>query len=151
MLRTRTGTAGSAAGGAAAARYFLSETLKVENELLAKYYLGEGIPGQEISGLDHLAQAIAAGDTEFSAAAAELAAAHGRMFGWLEGVDGLQPRIDDMLSKAVVKAEMRAALVAEGGTVARVREDLDPQLAQRLGIDTTRPMTQASTKAPTAT
>ncbi|MGD0106983.1 MAG: MobF family relaxase [Rhodopila sp.] len=142
MLRTRTGTAGSAAGAVAAARYFLSETLKPENELLAKYYVGESVPEHEFTGLDHLARAIADGEMSFSEAADELVSAHGRMFGHSDDVHGLIERIDTILSKAVIKAEMRDALATEGGTVARVREDLDPRLAQRLGIDTTRPMTQ---------
>ena len=142
MFRYRTGTAGSAAGAKAAAQYFLSETLKPENELLAKYYAGKTVPDHALSGIDHLGRAIADGGISFSAAADTLISAHGRLFGYPEDIDGLQDRIDELLSKAAGRAEMREAVAAEGGSVARVREDLDPRLAQRLGIDTARPLAQ---------
>ena len=142
MFRHRTGTAGSAAGAVAAARYFLGETLKPENEALAKYYAGETVP-ENLTGMDHLGRAIADGEVSFSAAADELVSAHGRLFGFPDDIHGLQNRIGAILESAAIPAEMREAVTAEGGTVARVREDLDPRLAQRLGIDTTRPITQA--------
>ena len=141
MLRHRTGTAGCHAGGLAAARYFLGETLRPDNELLAKYYAGESVP-HDLDGIEHLGRAIAAGDMAFSAAAAELVAAHGRMLGYPDDREGLETRITDLLLKAADRSDMRETLAVEGGTVARVREDLDPRLAERLGIDTARPLTQ---------
>jgi hypothetical protein len=141
VLRTRTGTAGSAAGATAAARYFLGETLKPENDVLARYYAGESIP-HSLDGIDDLGRAIAAGELEFSDAADELVAAHGRLFGFPDDIEGLEARISDVLAQAAGRAEMREAVADQGGTVARVREDLDPRLAKRLGIDTTRPITQ---------
>ena len=141
MLRHRTGTAGCHAGGLAAARYFLGETLRPDNELLAKYYAGESVP-HDLDGIEHLGRAIAAGDIAFSAAAAELVAAHGRMHGYPDDREGLETRITDLLLKAADRSDMRETLAVEGGTVARVREDLDPRLAERLGIDTARPLTQ---------
>ena len=141
MFRHRTGTAGCKAGGLAAARYFLGETLRPDNDLLAQYYAGESVP-QDLDGIDHLGRAIKDGDIGFSAAACELIAAHGRMFGYPDDIDGLETRISDILVKAADRAEMRETLAAEGGTVARIREDLDPRLAERLGIDIARPLTQ---------
>ena len=141
MLRVRTGSAGSAAGAAAAARYFLGETLRPENEFLARYYAGESLP--EPLGMDDLGRAIAEGDTSFSDAAEELIAAHARLFGYPQDVWTLEDRISRLLNDAITRAEIGESLVQEGGTVARVREDMDPRLAQRLGIDMTRPITQS--------
>jgi hypothetical protein len=143
MLRVRSGIAGSAAGANAAARYFLSETLRPENEILARYYAGESISEESIPGMDHLGRAVAAGDLEFSAALDELMSAHGRLFGFPQNVEGLEERLTEYLVKAAGRADKRETLAAEGGTVARVREDLDPRLAKRLGIDMSRPLTQA--------
>lgn len=141
MFRYRAGTAGSGAGGAAAARYFLSETLRPENELLAKYYAGETVP-EITTGMDALGRGIADGTLSYGAIAEELVLAHARMFGWPEDVHALEDRIGKMLEDAATRADMRDAVAEAGGTVARVREDLDPRLAKRLGIDTERPMTQ---------
>jgi hypothetical protein len=141
VFRYRTGTAGSAAGAVAAAQYFLGETLRPENEMLARYYAGETV-APELDGIDGLGRAIVNGDVEFDDAADELLLAHERMFGPGDTFD-LAERIDGMLAKAMQRAEMREAVAGEGGSVARVREDLDPRLADRLGIDTARPITQA--------
>jgi hypothetical protein len=143
LLRVRSGTAGSAAGANAAARYFLSEALRPENETLARYYAGESIQEEILPGMDHLGRAVGAGDVSFSAALDELMSAHGRLFGFPETVEGLETRLTNYLVKAADRADKRETLAAEGGTVARVREDLDPRLAQRLGIDMSRPLTQA--------
>jgi hypothetical protein len=141
VFRYRTGTAGSAAGATAAANYFLSETLKPENELLAKYYAGETVP-ELTTGMDSLGRAIADGDIELEAATEELVRAHERLFGSPYDLQGLEERISGTLLKAAIRSEMRDELAAQGGSVARVREDLDPRLAKCLGIDTMRPLTQ---------
>lgn len=141
MLRIRTGVAGSAAGAKAAAEYFLGETLKPENDALARYYAGESIP-MSSDGIEALGQAIADGETSFSDAADELIAAHGRLFGYPEDMDALEDRITRILSDAATRADMREAVADEGGTVARVREDLDPRMARLLGIDTARQITK---------
>ena len=138
MLRYRTGVAGSAAGAAAAARYFLDETLKPENQELARYYAGEALP-EMVTGMDHLGMAIRDGDMEFSAALDQLMTAHGRMFCWPDDVDSLEDRLTNYLLRTVDRSDAREVLATEGGTVARVREDIDPRLAERLGIDTGRP------------
>jgi hypothetical protein len=142
VLRYRTGTAGSAAGATAAARYFLDETLKPENRVLAQYYSGVSLPEME-SGMDHLGRAVAKGDLEFSAALDQLMTAHGRMFGWPEDVESLEERLITYVLRAADRSDAHEALATEGGTVARVREDIDPRLAKRLGIDTSRPLTQS--------
>ena len=141
MFRYRAGTAGSGAGGAAAARYFLSETLRPENDLLAKYYAGETVPEYE-TGIDALGRGIADGTLSYGAVADELVLAHTRMFGWPEDVHALEDRIGKMLEDAATRADMRDAVAEAGGTVARLREDIDPRLATRLGIDTQRLLTQ---------
>ena len=141
MFRYRAGTAGSGAGGAAAARYFLSETLRPENDLLAKYYAGESVPEVE-NGIDALGRSIADGTISYGEALSELVLAHTKMFGWPEDDLGLEERIGAMLLDAATRADMRDAVAEAGGTVARVREDLDPRLAKRLEIDTKRQLTQ---------
>jgi hypothetical protein len=142
MLRYRTGVAGSHAGGLAVAKYLTGETLRPEKEALAKYYAGETVPHEGPSGLEDLGRAIADGRVSFSAALDEMVAAHIRLFGAPEDIEGLEGRIGTQLMDAAGRAEMQDAVAAEGGTVARIRADLDPRLAARLGIDTTRPITQ---------
>lgn len=140
MLRYRTGVAGSAAGGMAIARYLTGETLRPDNEALAQYYAGETIP-ENLTGLEALGRAVADGEVSFSMAANELISAHGRMFGYPDDVVALEDRVSHLLLDATNRADMREAVAAEGGTVAGVRGDLDPRLAQRLGIDVHRPPT----------
>ncbi len=141
MLRYRTGAAGSAAGAAAAAKYFLGETLQPENLALANYYGGETVAAPT-NGMDALGAAIAASEVPFTEALNMLITAHGRLFGFPEDIDALDERLGNDLLEAADRAEMRALVASEGGTVARVREDLDPRLADRLGIDMTRAPTQ---------
>jgi hypothetical protein len=141
MLRYRTGVAGSHAGGLAVAKYMTGETLRPEKEALAKYYAGETVPYEGPSGLDDLGRAIADGRVELSAALDEMTAAYIRLFGAPDDIDGLERRIAAQLLDAAGRAERQDAVAAEGGAVARVRADLDPRLAARLGIDTTRPIT----------
>jgi hypothetical protein len=142
VLRTRTGVAGSAAGAAAAARYFLDEALKPENQALAQYYAGEAMPAPE-TGMDFLGRAVAAGELEYSTALDELLTAHGHIFGYPDDIDGLEARLSSYLLKYADRAERHETIAQEGGTVARVREDLDPRIAERLGINTGRPLAQA--------
>ena len=149
MLRYRTGVAGSAAGGQAIAKYLTGETLKPENEALAKYYAGETAPTYELTGMEALGQAVNDGNLHWSAALDELVAAHIRLFGMPSDIDGLEQRLSaqlwdaaDRAGKLEADAEMHQAVADEGGTVAGVRRDMDPRLAERLGIDTARPLTQ---------
>lgn len=141
MLRYRTGVAGSGAAGKAIAKYLTSENFRPENEALAKYYAGERLPA-ELTGMDHLGRAIADGDVLFSDALNELTRAHMRMFGAPQDIDGLEERLTNQLLDVAAKAEMRDALAVEGGTVVKVRADMNPELARRLGVDLTRPPTQ---------
>jgi conjugative relaxase-like TrwC/TraI family protein len=141
VLRYRTGVAGSAAAGQAIAKYLTGETLKPENEALAKYYAGETVPEPE-TGMDDLGRAIAEGEVSFTDVVYELSSAHVRMFGLPEDDLALDMRIGDRLIEAANKYDMQQAVAAEGGTVAGVRQDMDPRLAERLGIDTARPLTQ---------
>jgi hypothetical protein len=140
VLRYRTGTAGSAAGASAAARYFLDESLKPENDGLARYYAGETLTPAD--GMQHLARAVASGDLAFSTALDQLLSAHGRMFGFPDDIESLEDRLSHYLLKVVDRADAREVVAAEGGTVARVREDLDLRMATALGIDTSRALTQ---------
>jgi len=132
--------AGSAAGGAAAARYFTDETLKPENETMARYYAGETVPDYQTE-VDHLGQSVAAGDMLFTDALDDLITSHAQLHGYPEDIDGLEERLTSKLLQAVDRADARDAVA--GGTVARVREDLDPQLAEKLGIDTSRQLTRS--------
>ncbi len=142
MLTYRTGVAGSAAGGKAIAKYLTSETLRPENDALARYYAGETIPEHELTGMDHVARAILDGDVGYAEVLDDLVRAHMRVFGLPDDIDGLLQRIGDQLLRSVDNIEARKAIAAEGGTVARIRADLNPRLAQRLGIDANRPPTQ---------
>jgi hypothetical protein len=113
MLRYRTGVAGSTAGGKAIAKYLTSETLRPENEALARYYVGETVPAQELTGMDHLGRAILDGDVPFSAAVEDVVRAHMRMFGVPEDVEGLEERITTQLLQAADRIEMREVVAAE--------------------------------------
>ena len=77
-----------------------------------------------------------------STALDQLLSAHGSMFGYPDDIESLEDRLSHYLLKAADRADAHEVVAAEGGTVARVREDLDPRLAERLGIDTSRPLTQ---------
>ena len=141
MLRYRTGAAGSAAGGLAIAKYLTGETLKPENEALARYYAGESVPELQ-TGMDALAQAFADGELSFGDVVDQLMAAHIQMFGLPEDDIGLEMRIGERLVNAANRLDMQQAVANEGGTVAGIRQDMDPRLADRLGIDISRPITQ---------
>jgi hypothetical protein len=149
MLRYRTGAAGSSAAGHATAKYLTSETFKPENADLAKYYAGEQASMDERTGMDDLGQAIADGDLPFGEALDMLVSAHVRTLGLPPGdnietyLADLETRITDRLLEKVDAADTREALAAEGGTVAKVRQDLNPGLARRLGISLDRPPTQS--------
>ena len=71
-------------------------------------------------------------------------AAEERALGKLDqAVDRIGNLLAMNLERETGRAEQRKTLAAEGGTVAKVRADLDPRLAGRLGIDMSRPLTQA--------
>lgn len=146
MLRYKTGVAGSAATASAAARYFMEEALKPENELLAKYYSGEATLEQS-TGMDDLAQAVLGGDLAYSEAVDMLLRAHTHLFDWPDAASNdaafsLERRIQAQLDTVLDRQEKRETIEADGGTVVRVREDINPQLAHRLGIDTHSPLSR---------
>ena len=142
MLRYKTGVAGSGAAGASRALYLTGETLRPEKQDLAQYYLGETAPDPlTLTGMEALGQAVLDGNIPFGEATDMLVRAHGSLFGYPEDLGGLEDRVGMRIADAAARADMRDALAAEGGTVARVRRDLDPRLAERLGIDTQRPLT----------
>jgi hypothetical protein len=91
---------------------------------------------------DGATQIIKPGRTFMRHRLPKMVAAHIRLFGTPDDVSELEGRIRAQLVDAAGHAEMQDAVAAVGGTVARVRADLDPGLAARLGIDTTRPITQ---------
>ena len=77
-------------------------------------------------GMQHLARAVTSGDLAFSTALDQLLSAHGRMFGFPGDIESLEDRLSYYLLKVVDRADAREVVAAEGGTVARVREDWIP-------------------------
>lgn len=149
MLRYRTGVAGSAAGGMAIAKYLTGETLKPENADLARYYAGETVPLYELTELEALGHAVNEGSMHWTEAVDQLIDDYVRLYGPPDDIDALEQHLAAQLLDAANRAEklaadadLRQTIADEGGTVAGVRRDMDPRLAQRLGIDVARSPTQ---------
>ena len=98
----------------AIAKYLTGETLRPENEALAKYYAGETAP-ELLTGFDYLAKAFAEGEVSFSDAVYELSRAHIRLFGLPEDDIALDMRIGDQLIEAANKIDMQ--LIAGFGRI----------------------------------
>lgn len=118
------------------AEYKEQETLAVDTqEELVHYYSAEAEP---LSAIDQLGHAVANGEMTYSDALdemmrQELATADGSA-----DLEEIEWRAGSALADAAGRAEMRQALVAEGGTVAEVRPDISPAMAMLLEIDTSR-------------
>ena len=129
-------------GGAAMARYLSTETLKLEPETraMAHYYGGEALP---LSAADRIGQLVADGSLSYGEALdAMMGAAIQREDNRSVDVDTLESRIGTDLTDAVSRMKVQREITASGGTIARVRPDMDPRLAERLGIDLNRQPTE---------
>jgi hypothetical protein len=135
MLRYRTGVANSPAAGMAMAAYLSTERLQPENSVRARYYAGEVMPEPRTL-IEQYGRLIAAGEMGVAEALDQLI---GREIAHGSG-DPAKERLADQLRAAASRAEALATIADHGGTVAKVRPDLDPVLASRLGIDQSRPI-----------
>ena len=131
----RVGASASPAAGAAMARYLLTETLKPEHEAMARYYAGE-MPPLPASLVEELAQGLNRGDTGYAEALDELVRAELALIPSGQAIDnaGIRARIEEELTAATTRDNLAREIAAQGGTVAELRPDLPPALAERLGI-----------------
>jgi hypothetical protein len=126
---------GGAAGAQAMGEYLTTETLTPEPGTAAAYYLGD-VPARRWGFIDHLGQQIAAGEISHAEALDAIVLAEVRA-NEPQGVVDFERRIADELSRAALRAETEAVTGKPAdrvGAIARVREDLSPHVANRLGI-----------------
>jgi hypothetical protein len=145
VLTYQVGVAGaSAKTGEAMAEYLTKETLTTERTEMARYYAGEAMP-EPASLVEELGQALNRGDMEYGDAMnalveAELAAVPP---GQHANIEAIEQRASDDLMQAATRADFAEAVADAGGTVAALRPDLSPEMAERLGIaDPRRPLTE---------
>src|SRR6516162_2425944 len=133
---------GSAAGAQAMGEYLTTETLTPEPGTAAAYYLGD-VPARGWGFIDHLGQQIVVGEISQAEALDALMLAKVRAND-PQGVVDVEKQIADELSRAAARAETEAVTgkpTDRVGAIARVREDLSPDVARRLGIGT-EPLSQ---------
>jgi TrwC relaxase/AAA domain len=145
LLTYRVGASASPAAGVAMAKYLTTETLKPEHQALAQYYAGE-TPPLPTSLLEELAQGLNQGDVGYGEALDELVRAEVALIPREQtiDVDAIKARIEEELATAAMRDSIAREIAAQGGTVAELRPDLSPALAERLGItDPDRPLTES--------
>ena len=135
MLTYRVGASASPAAGVAMAKYLTTETLKPEQEALARYYAGE-TPPLPASLVEEFAQGLNRGDLSYGEALDELVRAEMALIprGQEVNIERIEARIGRALDTAVTRDDFAQEIAAQGGTVAELRPDLSPALAERLGI-----------------
>jgi len=132
---------GGAAGAKAMGEYLTMEPLTPEQGTAAAYYLGE-VPAREWSFVDHLGQQIAAGEISYGDALDMLVRAEVRANN-PDDIISFEERIGDQLSDAAMRAEIEFGTGKPQdrvGAIARVRDDLPPEVAKKLGIDRSEPL-----------
>ncbi len=139
MLRYRVGVAGSGAAGGAMAAYLSRETLSPERDARAAYYIGEVIPEAKTR-LEQLGRDLNNGEISYGDALNELVEAELAI--QPQGVpidyEEIEERLGNHLVAAATRADFEGAIAENGGTIAKVRHDINPELAARLGIDPNR-------------
>ena len=135
MMTYRVGASASPAAGAAMATYLLTETLKPEHEALARYYAGE-TPPLPASLVEELARGLNQGDTGYAEALDELVRAELALISPGQTIDTaeVKARLEEELTAATMRDDLAREIAAQGGTVAELRPDMSPALAERLGI-----------------
>ena len=145
---TTTYKIGTGTGGGAYVRYLLSKAQELGHALdaTARYYAGrEAAPEVDLSPLDELGRALHAGEIDYDQALSDLVRAEMASLPDAElerlDIDGLEERASRNLDAAVTRADYAEAGLSITAGSAILRPDLDPALARRLEIDTTRPLT----------
>ena len=124
--------------------YLHMETLVPEQGEAAAYYLGDVPPLPETL-VEQFGRQVHEGGLAYTEALdlllrAELAAGGADL-----DVEAAEARIGTALADAATRADFADHLAEQGGTVAELRRDLSPQMAERLGItDLRRPLTKES-------
>ncbi|MBO0712498.1 MAG: hypothetical protein J2P47_14605, partial [Acetobacteraceae bacterium] len=134
---------GTAAGARAMGEYLTMEPLTPDQGTAAAYYLGEA-PAREWSFIEHLGQQIAAGAISYADARDMLVRAEIRATN-PDDIVSFEKRIGDQLSDAAMRAKTELASGTPRdhvGAIARVRDDLRPDVAQKLGINRSKPLSQ---------
>lgn len=141
MLTFRVGSLSKVGLGHAMATYLSVESLRPERDNLASYYTGEQIP-QPSTYYDSVGTRVFRGEISYSEAVQEML---GKVLDRLpEGnidYDALIELIGDRIAEAATRADFAETIAQRGGTTAELRPDMNPEIAQRLGIDRSRPIT----------
>ena len=143
---TGTYKVGAGSGGGAYIAYLLSKAVADGHKMdaVARYYAGRDAGQAALSPVDDLGQAVHAGDIGFSEALDELIRAeinaHPTAGLDEDALAALKERISLELEAAATRTGFREGGIADGSG-ARLRPDLDPDLAKRLEVDTARPLT----------
>ena len=145
---TTTYKLGAGSSGGAYIKYLLSKAIDADHKLdaSARYYAGREVDQQqpELSRVDELG-VMHHGTIDFDKAFSELV--HSVKLADPEialddaALLALEERIARDLSDAVTRRDFREAGISLSGGGAVLRPDIDQDLARRLGIDTTRPLT----------
>jgi len=146
---TTTYRVGAGSSGGAYIKYLLSKAVDAGQTLdaAARYYAAKEAEQQQpaMSRIDELGASLHRGEISFDAAFSELVRA-GILADPAVALDdlaraALAERITRELSDAATRADFREAGLSMGGGGAVLRPDIDPSLAVRLEIDTSRPLT----------
>ena len=144
---TTTFKVGAGSSGSAYVKYLLSKAVGVEHKLdaAARYYASRDVEQEQtLSTIDELGQSLHHGEISYDEAFSELV--RDEMLTNPEALDehalaALEERIARELSDAVTKVDFREAGISLSGGGAVLRPDIDQDLAKRLDIDTSRPLT----------
>jgi hypothetical protein len=105
-----------------------------------------GKPPLPTSLLEELAQGLNQGNVGYGEALDELVRAEVALIPREQNIDveAIKARIEEELATAAMGDSIALEITAQGGTVAELRPDLSPALAERLGIaDPDRPLTES--------
>ena len=133
MLTYRVGH-GGAAGATAMSNYLHMETLAPEQAEAAAYYLG-AVPPMPDTLMEDLERQVHDEGIAYSEALDLLMRAGQAASGSDFDVDVAKANIETQLAEAATHRDFAEKLAEQGGTVAELRRDLSPQMAERLGID----------------
>src|ERR1700733_15339638 len=123
--------------------YLHMETLAPEQAEAAAYYLG-AVPPMPDTLVEDLERQVHDGGIAYSEALDVLMRAGGQAVGGADFyVDSAKAHIETQWAEAAARRDFAEELAGQGGTVAELRRDLSPQMAERLGIpDVHRPLTK---------
>ncbi len=141
---TGTYKVGAGSSGGAYVKYLLSKAIEAGHKLdaAARYYAGQAVEPATLSPIDELGKALHAGDVSYSEALAELIRTEIALLptGADLDIDAMEERLSAKLEAAATRADFAEAGMSLGES-AKLRPDLDPAFARRLGISADRPLT----------